>query len=499
LKPVGTITKYYPFIDEETKSILDALMDEASSYYGFVGLLCQTVLENKVPVNLAYLAAVHAWWTRKKEVIELIHEKYKNVPYILPWKYIPDMTSMDQELYHDEIVEIIEIAMESSLEDWIATELHLLHSYFHYPYLGDIPSLLEPLEKAKRIINTNPLLKCFESLLCTLEGWAKGTEGYVADSLDVLRKGHQLAEAHDDSLYRYLNLIIQEAFLLYINVKEAIELCEELYDLAQDLGVPYLIAEVLNDSSIAFESAGEYDLAISSHLEVRKITGENDFTSQILSRVYASLGDYQRAFDEINHFIEKNPTRKIPVWYLRRARALALLNRINEAERDLETIHSKVMKSGSDFLLGAHYHVSGVIEITKGNYLAALDILEKCWEFYQRVPRVLNHNNILLDLARVELQLIENSVDASKTYTPGKWLRKLETHASERDLPGIRMQAALIKSEFYQKHGQLKDAIATLQDALNITDSPGVTTLRKRITSRIQEIDKQIRDAEMVS
>jgi len=61
LRPMGTITKYYPFIDEETKSILNSLMDESSSYYDFVQRLCEVVLEKEVPVNLAYLAAVQAW------------------------------------------------------------------------------------------------------------------------------------------------------------------------------------------------------------------------------------------------------------------------------------------------------------------------------------------------------------------------------------------------------------------------------------------------------
>ena len=61
------------------------------------------------------------------------------------------------------------------------------------------------------------------------------------------------------------------------------------------------------------------------------------------------------------------------------------------------------------------------------------------------------------------------------------------------------MQAALLKSEFYQNHGQLKDAHATLVDALTITDSLGVVTLRKNITDRIRELNQLLREAEMSS
>lgn len=133
MKPMGTVTKYYPFIDDDTKSILDTLMDEASNYYDFVGLLCKTVLENEVPINLGYLAAGHAWWTRKKDVIDLSQEKYKDVPHIHPWKYIPDMTDMDQQFYHDQIVQAIDKILESPQEDWIEIELHLLHAMIFKP------------------------------------------------------------------------------------------------------------------------------------------------------------------------------------------------------------------------------------------------------------------------------------------------------------------------------------------------------------------------------
>jgi hypothetical protein len=61
------------------------------------------------------------------------------------------------------------------------------------------------------------------------------------------------------------------------------------------------------------------------------------------------------------------------------------------------------------------------------------------------------------------------------------------------------MQAALLKSEFYQKHGQFKDAQATLQDALSITESKGVATLRRKINERIRELNQLLRDASVSS
>jgi hypothetical protein len=46
-------------------------------------------------------------------------------------------------------------------------------------------------------------------------------------------------------------------------------------------------------------------------------------------------------------------------------------------------------------------------------------------------------------------------------------------------------------------HGQLKDAQAVLRDALDTTDSLGVATLRKRISNRIDELNRLLREAEI--
>ncbi|MHA2192039.1 MAG: hypothetical protein ACXAAR_01285, partial [Candidatus Thorarchaeota archaeon] len=134
-----------------------------------------------------------------------------------------------------------------------------------------------------------------------------------------------------------------------------------------------------------------------------------------------------------------------------------------------------------------------------GDYPVALDSLEKSWEIAERNPWIYNQNRALLDLVRAELFLEDQSTNRAKGATPGKWLSKLEDYAINRDLPGIRMQAALLKSEFYKKHGQLKDAHATLQEALGITDSLGVKTLRGRISSRIQELERLMHDEELDS
>ena len=349
MEPMGTITKYYPFIDEESKTILDSLMEESTSYYDFVQQLCKVVLENEVPVNLAYLAAVQVWWCRIEDKKGLIQEKYKDVPCIRPWGYAHASVESDQIRFHDSVVTAIESLMQESVDDWILTELHLLHAHYHWPMFGDIPSLLEPVEKARELIAANSLLRCFEAQAYFYDGWSKRVEGNIDSSVATYKRGLELAESHDESLHRYMNLGGLGDVLKNVSIKEAAARFEESYSVVQDLEVPYLEGEVLHDSGLVFEVAGEYDLAMATYLESLKAFEFNESEnpqSLPLTRVYILMGNSQRALERINRYIEESSNLETIVFQLLKAWALALTDKLGDAERTLETVYSRMIKSG---------------------------------------------------------------------------------------------------------------------------------------------------------
>lgn len=498
MKPMGTITKYYPFIDDKSKSMLDSLMEQASSYNDLVLRLGETVLNDDVPLNLVFIAAVQTWWTRTEESMKSIQEKYKGEPCIRPWGYIHGTTMSDQIRSHDSVVAAIDKALETSLSDWMEIELHFLHSYFHYPAFGDVPSFYEPFEKAKNLIDSNPLLACFQPLFLMFEGHAQGLEEQKRAEVASNRRGLELARNNDDKLYMYLNLEPLAHGMSQFDIQESLDLYQVMYDLAQDLDVPYMIAEVLFDSSLVFEFTGEYDLAISSLDESVKILGGGDTVWTVLSKIYATLGDGQKALEWANQAFEDVGQLEYSLLYLRKAWALALLNRVEEAEHNLDIAHSMILKTGIEGRLGVYYHVAGVIEIAKGDYQAALDFLEKSEEIMDRLT-IGYQIKVLLDLARVEILIAGQSKESFSSAPLGKWLSTLEKYATDRNLPGIRMQAAMLKAESYINHKQFRDAHAILVGALDITDSLGVTTLKKRISNRIQEIDRLMHDEGVVS
>ncbi|MFW9975526.1 MAG: tetratricopeptide repeat protein [Candidatus Thorarchaeota archaeon] len=499
MKPMGTITKYYPFMDGESKSILDAIMAESSNYYDFAQRLGHHVLENEVPINLAYIAVVQVWWCRLEEVKGLIRERYKNLPHIKPWGYPHASIESDQAQYHDTVARAVDEAIDTSIDDWIKTELHLLHAFYHWPVHGDVPSLVEPLEKAKDLMKANPALVCFEPLVQHFEGVIKQREGDMKGAIQDFERGQKIAETYDDVLYKYVNMLGRAGVPLGFNVQEALALYEDLNGLTQDLEVPYFIYEVLNDSAIAFEAAGEYDLAIACYHENVKADSQEFVSSPMLLRIYCTLGKGELALEWADRSLNCPGNLRYSILYSRKAWALALLGRLEEAEHNLDLARSLVMKSGSERELGYYYLASGTIEFKSGDFPSAIDLFKQVLEISERTLNPIIRNLALLGLAGVEIAVASKSKAGTHDVTPGEWLSQLERYAVECDLPGIRMQAALLKSELYQKHGQLRDAHAILVDALDITDSLGVKTLRNRISVRIQELERLMLDEELVS
>ncbi len=501
MKPMGTITKYYPFIDEESKTILDSLMEGASNYYDFVQQLCEVALNNDVPVNLAYLATMQAWFCRMSDAVKQLGERYGEILFIRPWLHIIDSGQKVQALYHDTVIAAIDRAIETSVDNWIEVNLHILHAFFHHPF-GEVISLYEPLEKVKAMINSNPHLRCFESIIYAFEGIARARDGEIMEALEVLQKGKALAESYNDEFYMYINMLQEGIIQICHNVDDAAAIFEDLYELVQKFQVPGFVTEILNDSSLVYETLGEFDLVISSIQEIMKIVGEDNLVDTnfvFLSRTNATLGNGQLALEWINRGIEDSGQFESEHQLLYRAWALALVNRLDEAEKTLETGYSLLIKTGLERHLGDYYHISGVIEFRRGNYLSALALVEKAWEIADTIPTGSNKNRALLELARIENSIVTQSKDDTKSAAPGKWLSTLEKYACNRDLPGIRMYAGILKSEFYQNNGQLKDAIATLQDALTITDSLGVQTLRRKITKQIQNLEQLLQQEGSIS
>ena len=73
---LGTITAYFPFIDEDTRNILETTMENAYDFYDFVNTLIEIVLVIDCSDLVVYFAIHHAAQLFDLIAIDSIREKY---------------------------------------------------------------------------------------------------------------------------------------------------------------------------------------------------------------------------------------------------------------------------------------------------------------------------------------------------------------------------------------------------------------------------------------
>ena len=488
---LGTITKYYPFIDEESKSILNSLMEESSSYYDFVHRIGKMVLEKQSSEDMVFIAAAQCWYASEPTLKEAILKKYESLASIKPWAYYwrtQERWNVEicQNLLHD-----IELAIKPPTDKWKIAEILLGHAF----NISEHPESVNLLSTAKAILNQEPILSYFEPLIYLTEGSMNSLEGKVSEAITSFRKAHEIA-AKSDSVYEFLSIILLGYCIKNRNPYESIDLFEHAYQIAQDLGVPVFKGEALHYVGGVYEILGEYDLAISSQLESLNEypPGRNEMIFAILSRLYAAIDNGQASLEWADRCLED---KEFHIGYLRKARALIILDRLGEAEMFLDTASQRVLQVGNDAHLARYYFVSGLFDMAKGEFANAMGTLEQAYEILHSMEALLYLNEVLIALAKAELSLLIQSQSRNEVVS-GRWISNLENHARTHNMPGLAMQAALLRSELFKSQGQLQDAYETLRRALELTDSLGVKTLRKRITTQMKEISRLLQDEEMV-
>ncbi len=169
MKPFGTITKYYAFVEHETREIVESIVEKASNYREFAVLLGERACQKDVSLQLVYLAAVHAWWAREDSTINKLADIYKDIPVIAVWRFPIRDWQEDRVRQRADFRASFDQAVASTDNDWILVELLLLHAHFLITN-APVTELMEPLNEARHLIDSNSKLACFDALLWSFEG-----------------------------------------------------------------------------------------------------------------------------------------------------------------------------------------------------------------------------------------------------------------------------------------------------------------------------------------
>jgi len=135
MEPLGTITVYFPFLDEKTKDVLETTMRNASDYSDFVHTLTQRVLKRDCSELVVYFAIHHAAQLLDLKTIDLIGQKYADIPILKPNVCFASHFQGKTDNYED-IIQAADAVLATNPDDWLTLEMRFMKfeaETFNYP------------------------------------------------------------------------------------------------------------------------------------------------------------------------------------------------------------------------------------------------------------------------------------------------------------------------------------------------------------------------------
>ena len=467
MDPIGTVTQYFPFIDEETKSILEKVMLEASDYQNFVQKITDYVLNEESPIMVVYFAIHHSMLALEYKTIDKIREKYGHHQVLGPNLFA---SSAYQGSYEDikRVHEMADAILSTNPPDWLALEMNFMKfeaDMKNYPKTMYQDSTLKNI---REIIDSNPNFGYYEAVLYEHLALRAQIDGDIEERLSCIDIAIQITDRFDDKLRKAHLLITKGSINLNFDRKIARIALEEAYSIVESyLMIPGMYGNIVYYLSMLDGVRGEFDKAISGCLKaatVRERAGLNTANAaSFLSIYYNIIGDPESGLEWAKMAEDQFKSRPYLINYalVTQIWSLILLKRYKKAQELLDEVAESVLKSGNlDQLAWVHF-VTGLMEMVQGDYSLAISSIEQGLQiFEQEGTALLNETNLLHHLAKIEIL----SCPTQEVVSPS--LAILEDKATSEDLPGIMGQVLLLKAEIAilnNDDSQLREIIPQIQ------------------------------------
>ncbi|MFW9910708.1 MAG: hypothetical protein ACFFEF_19305 [Candidatus Thorarchaeota archaeon] len=501
MEPFGTITNFYPFLSEETRSIVQSVLQDAEGYDDFVERLIDVCRTLDIAIDFAFFTAIQSFFTSSTEHQRKLRHYLESDVVLEPWSLI-----FSEEYFEDwetRFPSALNKALENLKEDWMR---------FHILLLGlNSPKIIDRQDfhkQAEDFLMEHPNLKCFSSYIYYMLGREQNVEWDAEKAIEQYNQALRSAELFNDEvkIADYQSAIA--GVLKDSNIFEAIDILEKSYQKYAAFGCTCNKHIAASNMGLFHTIIGEYDLA----LEFYYISFERELSlyakeilATVLTRVFCETNNPKQAmewtewtFDDkvttnlLIDRLEKEQLYSTIFFSLAVARILIQVGQVEGVSRLLDAIHKTVLKRGFDLEYMAHNTVLGLFDIATGKLVEGFGILEDALAEAERLNSQVYVNSLLLELTKAEVKHFEKLDSKSTTESSGPWMTRFERHAREKNYSGIQMQHALLKAEYQEMIGETDAAQLTLQDALTFTDSPGVKTLRKRIQERLQKLEASV-------
>ena len=467
MEPIGTITQYFPFIDEDTKNVLEDLMTKASDYYDFAQRLRELVLNKDSPIMVVYFAIYHSMLAMDFKYIEKIGKIYGHHQILGTNLFF---SSAYQGNYEDvkKVHELADAVLATDPEDWIVLEMNLLKFEADMRNYPETMYRTSTMEKIRELIDSNPEFGFYEIQLHDYLSVRAHIDGDAEERLRRINEGLRVAEKFDDRVMVARFLISKGNIVMNYNREESRLLLQQAYQIVDtSVGIPVMYAEIIDKFGYLDAIRGEFDSAIRYFLQAINIRERSGLdignASLFLSTLYNVIGEPESGLDwgrmAENQF--KSRPQLINRAVLNQIWSLILLKRLPEAQILLDTSKDLILRSGDESQFAWLNFVIGVLEMAQGEYALALSSVEQALRIYEKQgTAIIMELFFLHQLAKIEILSCNPGEVISLS------LEILENRALSEDLPGILGLVLVLKADLAILNDDeklLKEIISQLQ------------------------------------
>ncbi len=189
MKSLGSITKYYKFVDPGTQIMLANEMDAATNYKEFVRRFCNAVIIEESHDERVYLSARLALHYGGINTIPRLVKKYPSSVLARPY-YLLHLRHNYGEMPMVKVAESLNEAFETRPQSWILLDL-LLRLWQCYNAFNDVSETRQAQTSMRELIQAETDLECFiPGIYHVMMQGRKESESYESlnDVLKVARK-----------------------------------------------------------------------------------------------------------------------------------------------------------------------------------------------------------------------------------------------------------------------------------------------------------------------
>ncbi len=482
MKAIGTITACFPYVDEETRVILQSVMDDVKNYNDFAEKLCERALNESLPKLAVYFAYYHCYNQGKYNFLwRLIDANIETE--LTRFFYLVAAQRRGEDIKWEEYQKAMFSALKQVKNDWMACHVYIAWRGMVEAF--DLPETSvdhETLDILTSKIENDEEYGFFLSRIHRITARKLTREGNLKEAIRYYDKAISQAKKYDDQEALCILLQLKANRVKQYNFNEALSLLKIVKRIVDELG--YIDGEGLYLHQLGhiamakgeFEKAIEYQNQCVAHrLQVGLPVG---FMKGGIAFIYNQKGDGETALAMIDEGRTDQVIESLWLCQIQEAWAYLLIDKIDEASHRLEIARTSSLKSGDETNLAFTHFLEGLLTKRQGDLPTAIFFLKQALEIFERSQGLAYLHFTLVEMTDIEIEMTTSKKDSASLEVSGPMMRRLLEHVEERDLPGVAAQTKILLAKLRFKQGRFEESKELVDEVLELSEKTGMHYLR---------------------